>query len=155
MGSRFRSVWQRKRTPPDYRVEMIKEHDRIVLTAPVPTERLEEGDTRRSGGYVVGEPAPPTLCFCENVDEDVRDDARLIVGTRKRRVTAHAVLRKAPSRLPWNRLRYVKNPDTGKRVSQLNPESEWMSSSVPQLRIVPDERSMRQTPATASGGWRW
>ena len=42
-------------------------------------------------------------------------------------------------RLVWNRLRYVKNPDTGKRVSRLNPESEWMSRSVPQLRIVPDE----------------
>ena len=39
----------------------------------------------------------------------------------------------------WNRLRYVKNPDTGKRVSRLNPESEWMSKEVPQLRIVPDE----------------
>ena len=24
-------------------------------------------------------------------------------------------------RLVWNRLRYVKNPDTGKRVSRLNP----------------------------------
>ena len=42
-------------------------------------------------------------------------------------------------RLVWNRLRYVKNPDSGKRVSRLNPESEWMSRSVPQLRIVPDE----------------
>ena len=42
-------------------------------------------------------------------------------------------------RLVWNRLRYVKNPDTGKRVSRLNPESEWMSRSVLQLRIVPDE----------------
>jgi site-specific DNA recombinase len=42
-------------------------------------------------------------------------------------------------RLVWNRLRYVKNPDTGKRVSRLNPESEWMSRSVPHLRIVPDE----------------
>ena len=30
-------------------------------------------------------------------------------------------------RLVWNRLRYVKNPDTGKRVSRLNPTSEWMS----------------------------
>src|SRR5438067_561302 len=41
-------------------------------------------------------------------------------------------------RLVWNRLRYVKNPDTGKRVSRLNPTSEWMSRDVPQLRIVPD-----------------
>src|SRR4029450_6671451 len=37
-------------------------------------------------------------------------------------------------RLVWNRLRYVKNPDTGKRVSRLNPASEWMSRNVPQLR---------------------
>ena len=34
-------------------------------------------------------------------------------------------------RLVWNRLRYVKNPDTGKRVSRLNPTSEWMSKNVP------------------------
>ena len=42
-------------------------------------------------------------------------------------------------RLVWNRLRYVKNPDTGKRVSRLNPTSEWMTKEVPELRIVPDE----------------
>src|SRR5436190_18838001 len=42
-------------------------------------------------------------------------------------------------RLVWNRLRYVKNPDTGKRVSRLNPTSEWMSRDVPDLRIVPDD----------------
>src|ERR687897_1453238 len=42
-------------------------------------------------------------------------------------------------RLIWNRLRYVKNPDTGKRVSRLNPSSEWMSKDVPELRIVPDD----------------
>jgi site-specific DNA recombinase len=42
-------------------------------------------------------------------------------------------------RLVWNRLRYVKNPDTGKRVSRLNPEAEWMRKEVPQLCIVPDE----------------
>jgi site-specific DNA recombinase len=28
-------------------------------------------------------------------------------------------------RLVWNRLRYVKDPDTGKRVSRPNPPSEW------------------------------
>jgi site-specific DNA recombinase len=39
----------------------------------------------------------------------------------------------------WNRLRYVKNPDTGKRVSRLNPEAEWMRKEVAHLRIVSDE----------------
>jgi site-specific DNA recombinase len=42
-------------------------------------------------------------------------------------------------RLVWNRLRYVKNPDTGKRVSRLNPEAEWMRKEVPQLRILSDD----------------
>ena len=30
-------------------------------------------------------------------------------------------------RLIWNRLRYIKNPDTGRRVSRLNPRSEWIN----------------------------
>ena len=42
-------------------------------------------------------------------------------------------------RLIWNRLRYVKDPSTGKRVSRLNPESEWLTTEVPELRIVDDE----------------
>jgi len=39
-------------------------------------------------------------------------------------------------KLVWNRLRYVKDPDTGKRVSRLNPEGEWVIQDVPELRIV-------------------
>ena len=39
-------------------------------------------------------------------------------------------------RLVWNRLRYVKDPDSGKRVSRLNPESEWVIQEVPELRII-------------------
>ena len=42
-------------------------------------------------------------------------------------------------RLIWNRLRYLKDPSTGKRVSRLNPESEWIVKDVPELRIVDDE----------------
>ncbi|KMY86410.1 hypothetical protein BUMB_04021 [Candidatus Paraburkholderia calva] len=42
-------------------------------------------------------------------------------------------------RLVWNRLRYVKDPDTGKRVSQLNPKSEWVVHEVPASRIVDQE----------------
>jgi site-specific DNA recombinase len=40
-------------------------------------------------------------------------------------------------RLVWNRLEYVKDPDTGKRVSRLNPTTEWRIVDVPELRIVP------------------
>jgi site-specific DNA recombinase len=42
-------------------------------------------------------------------------------------------------RLVWNRLRYLKDPDTGKRVSRLNPEAEWVIQEVPELRIVDQE----------------
>lgn len=42
-------------------------------------------------------------------------------------------------RLIWNRLHYIKDPSTGKRVSRLNPESEWIVKDVPELRIVDDE----------------
>lgn len=36
----------------------------------------------------------------------------------------------------WNRLRYAKHPDTGKRMSRLNPEDEWEVQDVPGLRII-------------------
>ena len=41
-------------------------------------------------------------------------------------------------RLVWNRLRYVKNPETGKRVSRINPPEDWIVTEVPELRIVDD-----------------
>ena len=39
----------------------------------------------------------------------------------------------------WNRLRYMKDPSTGKRVSRLNPEDRWITEETPELRLVPDE----------------
>ncbi len=39
-------------------------------------------------------------------------------------------------RLVWNRLRYLKDPETGKRISRLNPESAWIMHDVPKLRII-------------------
>lgn len=42
-------------------------------------------------------------------------------------------------RIVWGRVHMVKNPDTGKRLSRPNPESEWHTVEVPELRIVSDE----------------
>ena len=42
-------------------------------------------------------------------------------------------------RLVWNRLRYVKDPATGKRVSRPNPPESWVVTEVPELRIVDEE----------------
>jgi site-specific DNA recombinase len=41
-------------------------------------------------------------------------------------------------KLIWNRLRYVKDPTTGKRVSRINPREKWITAEVPELRIVDD-----------------
>ncbi len=42
-------------------------------------------------------------------------------------------------RLVWNRQRFVKDPETGKRIGRINPESEWMVKEVPELRIIDDD----------------
>ena len=41
-------------------------------------------------------------------------------------------------RLIWNRLRYVKDPQTGRRISRQNPPEAWVTTEVPELRIVDD-----------------
>ena len=41
-------------------------------------------------------------------------------------------------RLVWNRLRYTKDPATGRRVSRINPRENWVCRDVPELRIVED-----------------
>jgi hypothetical protein len=42
-------------------------------------------------------------------------------------------------RLVWNRLAYVKNPNTGKRVSRLNKKSALIITDVPGLRIINED----------------
>ena len=42
-------------------------------------------------------------------------------------------------RLIWNRQRYVKDPDTGKRLARLNPRDSWIIRDVPHLRIVDED----------------
>ena len=59
-------------------------------------------------------------------------------------------------RLVWNRLTYIKNPETGNRISRLNPASDWIVKEVPELRIVEQDlwdrvkerqRGLRKLPA--------
>jgi site-specific DNA recombinase len=53
----------------------------------------------------------------------------------------------------WNRQKKLKNPDTGHFAYRLNPESEWIRSEAPELRIVPQElwdaAKVRQDELTA------
>ncbi|RWG21554.1 MAG: recombinase family protein, partial [Mesorhizobium sp.] len=42
-------------------------------------------------------------------------------------------------RIVWNKVRMVKDPDTGRRVSRINSEQDWLRRDTPHLRIMPDE----------------
>jgi len=42
-------------------------------------------------------------------------------------------------RLIWNRQHFVKDPATGKRISRMNPQSEWIVEEVSKLAIVEKE----------------
>src|SRR5215470_14600264 len=39
-------------------------------------------------------------------------------------------------RITYNRQRFVKDPETAKRVARTNPEHQWVTREVPHLRIV-------------------
>ena len=42
-------------------------------------------------------------------------------------------------RMVWNRMRYMKDPESGRRVSRMNPVEQWVTKEVPQLRLVRDD----------------
>jgi hypothetical protein len=42
-------------------------------------------------------------------------------------------------RMVWNRLRYVKDPITGRRISRLNEPDRWVVQDKPDLRIIPQD----------------
>lgn len=64
--------------------------------------------------------------------------ASTINGNTKR---CNGILQNAiyDGRIVWNRVRMVKDPETGRRVSRPNPEAEWQAIDAPHLRIVPPE----------------
>ena len=64
-------------------------------------------------------------------------NASTINGSRQRR---NGILNNELyiGRITYNRQRFVKDPDTGKRTARPNPEHEWNVKEVPHLRIVDD-----------------
>jgi site-specific DNA recombinase len=42
-------------------------------------------------------------------------------------------------RIVWNKVRMVKDPDTGKRISRPNDRDQWQVAAAPQLRIIDDD----------------
>jgi site-specific DNA recombinase len=62
-------------------------------------------------------------------------NASTINGNGKR---GHGILRNSlyAGTQIWNRVRMVKDPATGRRISRVNPETEWQTTTAPHLRIV-------------------
>lgn len=42
-------------------------------------------------------------------------------------------------RIIWNKLRYLKDPDSGRRISRMNDPKDWVVVEAPELRIVSQE----------------
>jgi site-specific DNA recombinase len=65
-------------------------------------------------------------------------NASTINGSRQRR---NGILNNELylGRITYNRQRFIKDPETGKRRSRINPEHEWVITEVPALRIIDDE----------------
>lgn len=42
-------------------------------------------------------------------------------------------------KMVWNRQRFIKDPDTGKRLARPNDPSEWIIKDVPEMRIIEQE----------------
>ena len=64
-------------------------------------------------------------------------------------------------RLVWNKVRMIKDPDTGKRLSRPNAKNDWQTTDVPDLRIISQKvfdaaqnrkQARGKTPQTISGG---
>jgi site-specific DNA recombinase len=62
-------------------------------------------------------------------------NASTINGNRRRR---NGILNNElyTGRITYNRQRFVKDPETGKRTARPNPEREWVTREVPGLRII-------------------
>jgi site-specific DNA recombinase len=93
------------------------------------------------GAYVLGQ-SPRVIAAALN-REDLPSprgglwNASTINGSRQRK---NGILNNELylGRITYNRQRFVKDPDTGKRLSRVNPEHLWIIKEVPPLRIIDD-----------------
>ena len=83
-------------------------------------------------------------------------NASTIGGSRRRQ---NGILQNAlyVGRIVWNRQSFIKDPDTGRRVSRPNPPTEWMESNLPELRIIDDEtwNAVQRRRAARGGAARY
>ena len=81
-------------------------------------------------------------------------NASTINGNRRRR---NGVLNNElyTGRITYNRQRFVKDPETGKRIARPNPEREWVTREVPGLRIIEDDLWERAQAIKQRYSSRW
>jgi site-specific DNA recombinase len=58
-------------------------------------------------------------------------------------------------RIIYNRQRFLKDPETGKRIARLNPEHEWITKEVSKLRIIEDDLWERVQALKCRHSSRW
>jgi site-specific DNA recombinase len=65
-------------------------------------------------------------------------NASTINGNRRRR---NGILNNElyAGQIIYNRQRFLKDPETGKRIARPNPEHEWVTKEVPELRIIEND----------------
>jgi site-specific DNA recombinase len=58
-------------------------------------------------------------------------------------------------RITYNRQRFLKDPETGKRIARLNSEREWVTQEVDALRIIDEElwQQVQEIKARYSSRW--
>lgn len=85
--------------------------------------------------------APRTIAGLLNADgvpapRGIRWNASTFNGSPER---GYGLLRNPlyQGRIAWNRVRMVRDPDTGRRVNRENPPEQWQWAEAPHLRIVP------------------
>ncbi len=113
-------------------------------------------------GYAAG--LPPRAIAAQLNQEGIPSprggfwNASTINGSRQRR---NGILNNQLylGRITYNRQRFVKDPDTGKRVSRPNPEGLWIVKEVPELRIIEDAtweaaHGLRQRYSSQAGNKR-
>jgi site-specific DNA recombinase len=81
-------------------------------------------------------------------------NASTINGNRQRR---NGILNNElyTGRITYNRQRFAKDPETGKRIARLNPAHEWVKREVPQLRIIEDDLWERVQAIKQQYSSRW
>lgn len=102
--------------------------------------QAEANVIRRIFAAYAGGESPRTIASALNQDgvsppRGKHWNASSLNGSGKR---GHGILRNPmyKGNLVWNRVRMLKDPSTGKRVSRPNAVSEWQTTDTPHLRIV-------------------